>query len=232
MSLGNDYLKLITELWNIEQFDMWNPKEHSSLAYLLDRSVGRSEYQKNYTRWIALAQSRDFNEFAWSISQAIVGACKEDDRISEKEIADMEKLLAWQQTDYEAMRLSGFGLVKERYVPEWFFEMFGTYMKLEQAKRENSIVEYLMNECSMSEKRARDAYNKLYGQYDILNEFYFYVRNGRFTTFSPITVEGISAQQLNESTYLSPVGAYNYLIYLRESPKEALEDLKRGLPRK
>ena len=47
-----------------------------------------------------------------------------------------------------------------------------------------------------------------------------------------ISIEGYTAERLVTSTYLRPVGAYSYLIYLREKPKEALEDLKRGLPRK
>lgn len=232
MSLGNDFLKLINELWDIEQFDMWNPKEHSAIAYLLDQSYSSEAYQGDYIKWLSLAQRKEFNEFAWEISQAIVNACKKDKRIGEEEIEDLEELLDWQHMDYDSKCLSGFGLVKEKYVPEWFFELFHSYIKLEETKRENMVMEYLVKKCSMTEKRARDAYDKLHTQHDILNEFYFYVRNERFVTFSPITVEGISAQQLHKTTYLSPIGAYNYLIYLRESPMKALEDLKRGLPRK
>ena len=38
--------------------------------------------------------------------------------------------------------------------------------------------------------------------------------------------------KLVEDFSLSPLGAYNYLIYLRENPQNALADLKAGLPRK
>lgn len=232
MSVGNDYLGLIAELWNMEQLDMWNPKEHSSLAYLLDRSFSQTEYPAQYAHWLSLAKSRDLNEFAWSVSQAIVLVSKQDSRISEGELADLDRLLALQRTRYMAKRLSGFGFVKDKYVPDWFFELFGAYMPLEELKRENAVIGYLKSACGMSEHRAEDAYRKLSMHDDILNEFYFYVKNRRFPSFDPVTAEGFSAQQLVDSTYLAPLGAYNYLIYLREAPEEALADLKNGLPRK
>lgn len=169
---------------------------------------------------------------AWEISQNTVAVCKADDRFSKAEIDQLEKMLAWQKADYESRQLSGFGLVKEKYVPNWFFEIFNGYIKLGEAKRDHAIKDYLLKECSMSEKRAQDTLSKLSSQTDILNEFYFYVRNRKFASFNPVTVEGLSEKQLKDTTYLSPVGAYNFLIYLRESPDEALADLKKGLPRK
>ena len=37
---------------------------------------------------------------------------------------------------------------------------------------------------------------------------------------------------LSKEYYLSPLGAYNYLVYLIEDPERALADLKAGLPTK
>lgn len=128
--------------------------------------------------------------------------------------------------------MSNFGILDEDDAPDWFLEIFASYITLEELKRENSIKEYLIKECGMSRKAAQDAFDKLYKHYDLLNEFYFYVKNGRFESYYPSTAEGYSAQQLYETTYLTPIGAYNYLIYLRESPEEALENLEKGLPRK
>ena len=42
--------------------------------------------------------------------------------------------------------------------------------------------------------------------------------------------KGCSAQDIYEKTYLTEIGAYNYLIYLKEDPEQALKDLKNGLP--
>lgn len=47
-----------------------------------------------------------------------------------------------------------------------------------------------------------------------------------------IVIQGYTAKKLHEDFPLSPLGAYNYLIYLSEDPEDAIADLKRGLPRK
>lgn len=110
--------------------------------------------------------------------------------------------------------------------------MFGGYIRLEELKRENTIIEYLQGECLMSSSKAKEVYEKFCEHFDILNEFYFCLKNKRLVTFYPITAKGVSAQQLVESYGLSLFGAYSFLIYLRESPEAALEDLRKGLPRK
>ena len=62
---------------------------------------------------------------------------------------------------------------------------------------------------------------------DIKMEFYETIMYESFPVNSPIKVEGYTAQQLNETTHLTVMGAYNYLIYLREDPKMALDNLKK-----
>lgn len=52
----------------------------------------------------------------------------------------------------------------------------------------------------------------------------------RLFTPNPIKAEGFTAQHLATNYPLSALGAYNYLIYLREMPEKALADLKAGLP--
>jgi hypothetical protein len=56
---------------------------------------------------------------------------------------------------------------------------------------------------------------------DILNEFLEV-----YGLDYPIEVEGLTARNLYENFNLSLLGAYNYLIYLREEPEEAKKDLK------
>lgn len=232
MGLGNDFLAVVAELWDIEQFDMWNPDEHGALAYAFDCLYETSDFGRLFEQWLALARAKEFNELAWSISQAIVDAARADERLSPEELGEFEAQLGWQREYYDDGTLSGFAFVNEAYYPDWFFELFGVYSKMEELKRETAILACLKGEFSMSPERAEAAYKKLATHPDILNEFYFYANNGRFISFDPITAEGYSAQGLCETTYLSPIGAYNYLIYLREHPEEALQDLKDGLPRK
>ena len=68
---------------------------------------------------------------------------------------------------------------------------------------------------------------------NIYDEFVLVVTTKKYASNNrAIAIEGFTAEKLNSDFPLSVIGAYNFLIYLRENPKEALEDLKKGLPRK
>ena len=83
----------------------------------------------------------------------------------------------------------------------------------------------------MSEKRAQNIIKDLGRHKEVYYEFAYYVKNKHFSQDS-IIVEGYTAEQLYNNYPLSVIGAYNYLVYLLEEPKEALSNLKAGLPRK
>ena len=101
------------------------------------------------------------------------------------------------------------------------------------SQNEIIIKEYLKNHMELSEKRILQEYDGLREYPDIENEFAFYIENGwDDKKVDWIVVEGFSARQLNEQYPLSVLGAYNYLIYLREEVDEAKKFLKQGLPRK
>lgn len=93
------------------------------------------------------------------------------------------------------------------------------------------IKELLTNDYNYSPAMAKKACDKLMQYYDIANEFY-QVSENDFPSYDPIYVENYTAEKLYNNYHLSILGAYNYLIYLREHPKEALHDLKLGLPRR
>ena len=98
---------------------------------------------------------------------------------------------------------------------------------------DKQILNVLKSEFGMTQKRAVLAIEKLLAHKDIYDEFVLVAMSGKYAKASSVvTVEGYTAESLNSNYPLSLLGAYNYLIYLRESPKEALEDLKKGLPRK
>ena len=95
------------------------------------------------------------------------------------------------------------------------------------------VLGMLKTEFRMSEKRAVLSIQKLLAHKDIYDEFVLVALSGKYAKeSSAVSVEGYTAESLNSNYPLSLLGAYNYLIYLRESPKEALDDLKKGLPRK
>lgn len=95
------------------------------------------------------------------------------------------------------------------------------------------VISMLKTDFRMSEKRAVLAAQKLLAHKDIYDEFVLVATSGKYAKeSSAVLVEGYTAEMLNSNYPLSVLGAYNYLIYLRETPKEALKDLKKGLPRK
>lgn len=97
-------------------------------------------------------------------------------------------------------------------------------------KREQ-IRDYLLSEGGLSEQRADATITKLAKHKDIYLEFSEYISKRVFPE-NGIMVCGYNAETLHQNFSLSPLGAYNYLIYLEEHPQEALADLKGGLLRK
>lgn len=94
------------------------------------------------------------------------------------------------------------------------------------------ITEYILHHMKLSQTRAEKSYEKIARHADIRKEFYQYIMDDEEFTSNPIKVEGYTAQHLATNYPLSVLGAYNYLIYLREMPEKALADLKAGLPTK
>lgn len=95
-----------------------------------------------------------------------------------------------------------------------------------------AISDYMMNECNMSEKRITKGIEKLNRHTDVKLELYETLMYDSFPEKAAISVCGYTAKSLKDSTQLSILGVYNYLIYLRENPNQALADLKAGLPRR
>lgn len=94
------------------------------------------------------------------------------------------------------------------------------------------VMEFLLHRAKLSEKRAEYSYQKLACHPDIRKEFYFYVMNNDIFPKNLITIESFTAKRLITEYPFAPSGAYLYLVYLREKPEEALDNLKYHLPRK
>lgn len=92
---------------------------------------------------------------------------------------------------------------------------------------------FLRENYDMSEQQADDALRYLKRDMNVLAEFKHYVATGSFVPADCCyRIQGYSAEQLCRTTCLTPLGAFNYLIYLQERPEEALANLKAGLPRR
>lgn len=95
---------------------------------------------------------------------------------------------------------------------------------------DSAIKDYMLYACHMYGERITKEIEKLNRHQDIKMEFYRTLMKEAFPKNRAITVEGYTAQKLIGITRLTVLGAYNYLIYLREDPKTALDNLKKGLP--
>lgn len=97
---------------------------------------------------------------------------------------------------------------------------------------DTAILEYMKYKANYSITRQSIGMNKLDSQPEIKNEFYYSLINDKFPTESALEIEGYTAEKLYREFKLSILGAYNYLIWLKTEPQDALKQLNDGLKRK
>jgi hypothetical protein len=108
------------------------------------------------------------------------------------------------------------------------------YLATKGSSKEEMLTRYIQQKYGYTEKRADSMICQMKKYEDVFEEFYNYARTGKFCKRdkSQVEVHGYTAEVLNRDYNLSPLGAYNYLVYLIEEPEKAIADLKAGLPRK
>lgn len=230
--MESEFLKLADELTELEDFDKWSLQEYVTLAYVLDKAAKNADYSLKAENWHQLVKAGKLNEFAWSIAQETWKECNQDALFASFEKTELEKAFCACKEKYEKGQLKSFALVKRMFAPKWFAGAFERFIREEEMKMESTMLSYMVMEEKMSQENAKENYDELYQHYDILMELFYYVRNKKFPVKDPVMIAGYTAEKLKDSTYLSVLGVYNFLVYLREDPKEALKDLKEGLPRK
>ena len=99
--------------------------------------------------------------------------------------------------------------------------------------KKQTVCQFIQDTYSLPEKQAEEAWNYLKQDMHVLFEFKYYVAKSEFVPEKhSYKVQGYSAEQLNKTTYLEVLGAFNYLIYLGNKPQEALANLQKSLPRR
>ena len=98
----------------------------------------------------------------------------------------------------------------------------------------DKAVRYIEQRYGYSTKRAQKMAEQLSRHQEVFEEFLNCMRIGKFRKkdWTKVEVKGYTAEKLNAEYNLSPLGAYNYLVYLIEDPQNAISDLKKGLPKK
>lgn len=109
---------------------------------------------------------------------------------------------------------------------------FSLYRYCYYKSNQTIIAEHLRDVYSFNEKKIKDQIDYLREYSDIYEEYLTFLKTREFPKEEAVTVEGYTAKLIYESTYLKPLGAYNYLVYLRHDPDKALKNLKKGLPQK
>lgn len=97
----------------------------------------------------------------------------------------------------------------------------------------SNVIDWLLElDPDMSEIRMEHTAEKFLKYSDIALAVQYHIENDNYD--NSISIEGYTAKKLHDEVEdkLSIIGIYNYLIYLKESPKEALHYLALGLPRK
>lgn len=102
---------------------------------------------------------------------------------------------------------------------------------------QNDVLRYLRNylieDMKYSEKLADATCEDFKRNFDIAEELWITLDCKDFPAPGYyITVRGYSAEELYNNYKLNVLGAYNYLIFLREEPMRALDLLKKELPRR
>lgn len=153
-------------------------------------------------------------------------------RISEAIVQFKDKLLSIKEMESENNSLGMWGELMDEN--QFYFDKYGfLVIRFANDGEKEKIDEYIATNFGLKNERLEKAVNKLISYEDICRECLYWISTGNYVQEGKcVEVEGYTAKKIAESTYLKPIGAFNYLISLRKNPKEALENLKKGLPRK
>lgn len=92
---------------------------------------------------------------------------------------------------------------------------------------------FYKNNSALSDKRIEKCIRNLRVHRDLYKELIEFILKGEdFSGMVLVNIEGYNVKKLINSYPLTIAGAYNYLMYLREDPQNALKELKKSLPRK
>ena len=91
--------------------------------------------------------------------------------------------------------------------------------------RDSMIKDYIRAKTDYSDDMIQATLKKLREHKDVFLEFHNTILAEDYPK-KGIVVEGYTAEQVADRLSLTPLGAYNYLIYLREKPEEALDNLE------
>ena len=95
------------------------------------------------------------------------------------------------------------------------------------------ILEHLKRKCGYSDEKARKTLDYLLQVKVTAFEYWYFLNYGCFVPDKYANKHfGWTAKRIAKETVLTDLGAFNYMIYLKQQPEEAIRNLEKGLPRK
>lgn len=95
------------------------------------------------------------------------------------------------------------------------------------------LVQWLVKEYGYHKKEAEECVAYLRKDPNSLFELVYFMENGDFVPHAYAgNYYGYTARGLFTGMLLTLPGAFNYMAYLKTEPEKALENIKKGLPRK
>lgn len=101
------------------------------------------------------------------------------------------------------------------------------------ADGEKIIINHLKQKYNYSEDKAQKTLNYLLQVKVIAFEYWYFITHGDYVPDKVAeNYSGYTTKRLKQETSLTELGAFNYMVYLKRKPEEALANLKKGLPRR
>lgn len=106
-------------------------------------------------------------------------------------------------------------------------------IKNELELKKRTIVDFLISEYGYSETKAEKAYYYLLQNKTIAFELVYYLEYQQLVPDKyAAKYSGYTVKKLSEREDLTLLGAFNYMVYLKKNPSEAVINLEKGLPRR
>ena len=228
MNLQSDFLDMIYVFNNIEEFSMYYFGYHTTLAYVMDKMYGTSDYEPTLQKWKKLAEFGDFSALAMSVMESAAKAIEADHNATDKQKKYTREWLEIEKINYEydPDDVSNYAIVDTALAPDWFQTLFDEYLKVEEAEKKRAIMRCCVTEEKMAKDDAREVYQNIADDIPLLNEFYFYAKNHRLKEYKPVSICGQSVKRIIERLECSPVSAFQYMTLMITSPFNTLTTIR------
>jgi lysozyme family protein len=201
---------------------------------------------KEFHIWVTTKHYPDEKEGAVIIQGYTAKKLAEKTRGNLSPLGVYNYLISLREEPEEALKILKKDLINSRADAEEYYKYYLLHKKnmkkdyrtvaintAEQAQMKRDIINYLTIERNEWDITAEFMFNGFANHEDILKEFYVWIKTKHYPEEKEgaIVVQGYTAGKIAAECrgMLEPIKVYQYLVKLREKPKEALEKIQGGL---